>query len=256
MVTIKSKQEIEKMREACKIADLAQRAVEKAIKPGVSTWELDKIAEKEMRKYGAIPAEKGYPSGVKGVPDFPGSICASVNDEVIHGIPSKKVILREGDIISIDLVAYKDGFNGDCARTYAVGKIDKASQKLIEVTKQAFFEGIKYAKKGNRIGDVSHAIGEFVEKNGFNVVKEFQGHGIGRQMHEDPGIPNYGKQGRGIRLEPGMTLAIEPMVMAGSDEILELEDGWTIITEDGQRAAHYENTILITENEPEILTKN
>ena len=147
MVTIKSKQEIEKMREACKIADLAQRAVEKAIKPGVSTWELDKIAENEMRKYGAIPAEKGYPSGVKGVPDFPGSICASVNDEVIHGIPSKKVILREGDIISIDLVAYKDGFNGDCARTYAVGKIDKASQKLIEITKQAFFEGIKYAKK-------------------------------------------------------------------------------------------------------------
>ena len=254
MVTIKSKQEIEKMREACKIADLAQRAVEKAIKPGVSTWELDKIAENEMRKYGAIPAEKGYPSGVKGVPDFPGSICASVNDEVIHGIPSKKVILREGDIISIDLVAYKDGFNGDCARTYAVGKIDKASQKLVEVTKQAFFEGIKYAKKGNRIGDVSHAIGEFVEKNGFNVVKEFQGHGIGRQMHEDPGIPNYGKQGRGIRLEPGMTLAIEPMVMAGSDEILELEDGWTIVTEDGKRAAHYENTILITENEPEILT--
>ena len=256
MVTIKSKQEIEKMREAGRIADLAQRAVEKAIKPGISTWELDKIAESEMRKYGAIPAEKGYPSGVKGVPAFPGAICASVNDEVIHGIPSKKVILKEGDIISIDLVAYKDGFNGDCARTYAVGKIDKASQKLIEVTKQAFFEGIKFAKKGNRIGDISHAIGEFVEKNGFNVVKEFQGHGIGRQMHEDPGIPNYGKQGRGIRLEPGMTLAIEPMVMAGSDGILELDDGWTIITEDGQRAAHYENTILITENEPEILTKN
>ena len=256
MVTIKSKQEIEKMREAGKIADLAQRAVEKAIRPGVSTWELDKIAENEMKKYGAIPAEKGYPSGVKGVPAFPGSICASVNDEVIHGIPSKRVILKEGDIISIDLVAYKDGFNGDCARTYAVGKIDKTSQKLIEVTKQAFFEGIKFAKKGNRIGDVSHAIGEFVEENGFNVVKEFQGHGIGRQMHEDPGIPNYGKQGRGVRLEPGMTLAIEPMVMVGSDEILELDDGWTIITEDGQRAAHYENTILITENEPEILTKN
>ena len=254
MVTIKSKQEIEKMREACKIADLAQRAVEKAIKPGVSTWELDKIAENEMRKYGAIPAEKGYPSGVKGVPDFPGSICASVNDEVIHGIPSKKVILREGDIISIDLVAYKDGFNGDCARTYAVGKIDKASQKLVEVTKQAFFEGIKYAKKGNRIGDVSHAIVEFVEKNGFNVVKEFQGHGIGESMHDDPGIPNYGKAGRGIRLEPGMTLAIEPMVIMGKPNILELDDGWTIITEDGSLAAHYENTILITENEPEILT--
>lgn len=255
MVTIKSKQEIEKMREACKIAALAQKAVENAIKPGISTWELDKIAEDEMRKHGAIPAEKGYPSGVKGVPSFPGSICASVNDEVIHGIPSKKVILKEGDIVSIDLVALKDGFNGDCARTYTVGKIDKNTQKLIEVTKQAFYEGIKFAKKGNRIGDVSHAIGEFVEKNGFNVVKEFQGHGIGRQMHEDPGIPNYGREGRGIRLEPGMTLAIEPMVMAGSDEILELDDGWTIITEDGQNSAHYENTILITENEPEILTK-
>ena len=255
MVTIKSKQEIEKMREACRIAALAQKAIEEAIKPGISTWELDKIAEDTMRKHGAIPAEKGYPSGVKGVPPFPGSICASVNDEVIHGIPSKRVILKEGDIISIDLVAYKDGFNGDCARTYAVGKIDKEAQKLIEVTKQAFFEGIKFAKKGNRIGDVSHAIGQFVEKNGFNVVKEFQGHGIGRQMHEDPGIPNYGREGRGIRLEPGMTLAIEPMVMVGSDEILELDDGWTIITEDGSRAAHYENTILITENEPEILTK-
>lgn len=255
MVTIKSKQEIEKMREACRVAALAQKAVEEAIKPGISTWELDKIAENEMRKYGAIPAEKGYPSGVKGVANFPGSICASVNDEVIHGIPSKRVILKDGDIISIDLVAYKDGFNGDCARTYAVGKIDKNSQKLIEITKQAFFEGIKFAKKGNRIGDVSHAIGEFVEKNGLNVVKEFQGHGIGRQMHEDPGIPNYGRVGRGIRLEPGMTLAIEPMVIAGSDEILELDDGWTIITEDGSRSAHYENTILITENEPEILTK-
>ena len=255
MVTIKSKQEIEKMREACRVAALAQKAVEEAIKPGISTWELDKIAENEMRKNGAIPAEKGYPSGVKGVPNFPGSICASVNDEVIHGIPSKKVILKEGDIVSIDLVAYKDGFNGDCARTYTVGKIDKESQKLIEITKQSLYEGIKYAKKGNRLGDVCHAIGEFVEKNGFNVVKEFQGHGIGRQMHEDPGIPNYGRAGRGIRLEPGMTLAIEPMVMAGSDEILELDDGWTIVTEDGKRAAHYENTILITENEPEILTK-
>ena len=256
MITIKSKQEIEKMRETCRVAYLAQKAVEKAIRPGISTLELDEIAENEMRKNGAIPAEKGYPSGVKGIPPFPGSICASVNDEVIHGIPSKNAILKEGDIISIDLVAYKDGFNGDCARTYTVGKIDKQSQKLVEVTKQAFFEGIKFARKGNRIGDISHAIGEFVEKNGFSVVKEFQGHGIGRQMHEDPGIPNYGKQGRGARLEPGMTLAIEPMVIEGGDGILELEDGWTIITEDGTKAAHYENTILITENEPEILTKN
>ncbi len=193
MVTIKSKQEIEKMREACKVAALAQKAVEEAIKPGISTWELDKIAENVMRQNGAIPAEKGYPSGVKGVPAFPGSICASVNDEVIHGIPSKRVILKEGDIVSIDLVALKDGFNGDCARTYVVGNIDKETKRLIDVTKQAFFEGIKYAKKGNRLGDISHRIGEYVEKNGFSVVKEFQGHGIGRSMHEDPGIPNFRK---------------------------------------------------------------
>lgn len=254
MVTIKSKQEIEKMREACRVAALTQKAVEKAIRPGISTWELDKIAENTMRANGAIPAEKGYPSGEKGIPPFPGSICASVNDEVIHGIPSKRVILKEGDIVSIDLVALKDGFNGDCARTYVVGSIDKETKRLIDVTKQAFFEGIKYAKKGNRLGDICHAIGEYVEKNGFSVVKEFQGHGIGRSMHEDPGIPNYGKAGRGIRLEPGMTLAIEPMVIYGKDGILELDDGWTIITEDGSNAAHYENTILITENEPEVLT--
>lgn len=254
MVTIKSKQEIEKMREACRVAAITQKAVEEAIKPGISTWELDKIAENVMRQNGAIPAEKGYPSGVKGVPAFPGSICASVNDEVIHGIPSKRVILKEGDIVSIDLVALKDGFNGDCARTYIVGNIDKETKRLIEVTKQAFFEGIKYAKKGNRLGDISHSIGEYVEKNGFSVVKEFQGHGIGRSMHEDPGIPNFGKAGRGIRLEPGMTLAIEPMVIYGKDGILELDDGWTIISEDGSKSAHYENTILITENEPEILT--
>ena len=255
MVTIKSKSEIEKMREAGRVAMLAQKAIEEAIRPGISTWELDKIAENTMRANGAIPAEKGYPSGVKGVPDFPGSICASVNDEVIHGIPSKNVILKEGDIISVDLVAYKDGFNGDCARTYAVGKIDKVSERLIEVAKEAFYEGIKYAKKGNRVGDISHAIGEYIHQNGFGLVREFQGHGIGREMHEEPGVPNFGKAGKGLRLEPGMTIAVEPMIMVGSEEILELDDGWTIVTEDGSNAAHYENTILITENEPEILTK-
>ena len=172
----------------------------------------------------------------------------------IHGIPSKKEILKEGDIVSVDLVAYKDGFNGDCARTYTVGKVDKNTLKLLEITKQAFFEGIRFAKKGYRIGDISHAIGKFVEDNGFSVVKEFQGHGIGRQMHEDPGIPNYGKAGKGIRLEPGMTLAIEPMVIQGKPDILELDDGWGIISEDGTNACHYENTILITEKEPKILT--
>lgn len=254
MVYIKSKSEIIKMREASRIANLAQKAIERAIKPGVSTLELDKIAESVIRENGGIPAEKGYPSGIKGVPDFPGSICASVNDNIIHGIPSKYNVLKEGDIISVDLVVYKDGFNGDCARTYFVGEVSSDAKRLVEVTKQAFFEGIKYAKKGNRLGDISYAIGSFVRKNGFDVIKEFQGHGIGRQMHEDPGIPNYGKPGKGIRLEEGMTLAIEPMVVAGLPEICQDEDGWSIWTVDGSLSAHYENTILITEKEPEILT--
>ncbi len=254
MVYIKSKHEIDKMKEACRIANLAQKAVERAIRPGISTLELDKIAEATMRENGAIPAEKGYPSGMKGVPDFPGSICASINDNIIHGIPSKHAILLEGDIISVDLVAYKDGFNGDCARTYFVGNVSDRAKRLVDVTKQAFFEGIKYAKKGNRLGDISHAIGSFVEKNGYNVIKEFEGHGIGRQMHEEPGIPNYGKAGRGIRLEPGMTLAIEPMVVEKSPEICQGDDGWSIWTLDEGLSAHYENTILITEKEPEILT--
>ena len=254
MVYIKSKNEIEKMREACRVANLAQKAIERAIKPGVSTWELDQIAETTMKENGAIPAEKGYPSGMKGVPDFPASICASVNDNIIHGIPSKRTILKEGDIISVDLVAYKDGFNGDCCRTYCVGNVSEEAKRLVEVTKQAFFEGIKYAKKGNRLGDICHAIGSFVQANGFDVIREFQGHGIGREMHEDPGIPNYGKAGKGIRLEPGMTLAIEPMVVAGSPEICEGDDGWSIWTVDESLSAHYENTILITEKEPEILT--
>ena len=253
MVTIKSKKEIEKMREACRVTALVYEKIEKFIKPGITTLELDKFAEKIIRENGGIPAQKGYPSGQRKVPPFPGTLCISINDEIIHGIPSKRVI-KDGDVVSIDLVVYKNGFNGDAARTYIVGKTNKEKQKLVDITKQAFFEGIKYAVKGNRIGDISHAIGEFVEKNGFNVVKEFQGHGIGEEMHEDPGIPNYGKAGRGIRLEPGMTLAIEPMVMVGKPNICVLDDGWTIVTEDESLAAHYENTILITEKEPEILT--
>ena len=253
MVDIKSKREIEFMKEACRITALAHEAIKKAIKPGISTKELDEIAEKVIRENGGIPAQKGYPSGQKGIPDFPSSICTSINDEVIHGIPSEKIQLKEGDIISVDLVSYKDGYNGDAARTYAVGKVSKDAQMLIDITKQAFYEGLKYARLGNRIGDVCHAIGEFVEKNGYSV-KEFQGHGIGRKMHEDPGIPNYGKAGKGVKLEPGMTLAIEPMVIMGKENILELDDGWTIVTQDGSLAAHYENTILITEKEPEILT--
>ena len=254
MVTIKSKKEIEYMKEASRVTATVHKKLEEVIKPGITTAYLDQVAEETIRSLGGIPAQKGYPSGVRGVPAFPSAICVSINDEVIHGIPSKNVIIKDGDVVSIDLVVFKDGFNGDAARTYIVGKGSKQANDLVNVTKQAFFEGIKYAKKGNRIGDISHAIGEFVHQNGYSVVKEFQGHGIGRQMHEDPGIPNYGKAGRGLRLEPGMTLAIEPMVIAGKPDILELEDGWTIVTEDGSLAAHYENTILITENEPEILT--
>ena len=254
MVTIKSKREIELMKEACKVVALTYEKLEKEIKPGMTTYELDQIAEKTMRSLGAIPAEKGYDSGIRGVPKFPASICVSINDEVIHGIPSKNRIIKNGDVVSIDTVALKDGFNGDAARTFIVGKSSKEAQRLVEVTKQAFFEGIKFAKPGYRIGDISHAIGEYVRSQGYSVVKEFQGHGIGREMHEDPGIPNYGKAGRGMKIEPGMTLAIEPMVIQGKPNILELDDGWTIITEDGSLAAHYENTIVITEKEPKILT--
>ena len=254
MVTIKSKKEIELMKEACKVVDILYKELENKIKPGMSTWELDKIAEQIMKNHGAIPAEKGYDIGIKGVPPYPAATCISVNDEVIHGIPSKHKIIRDGDIVSVDTVAFKNGFNGDAARTFLVGNVTPEAKRLVDITRQAFFEGIKYAKSGNRVGDISHAIGEFVKQNGYSVVKEFQGHGIGRQMHEDPGIPNFGKEGKGIRLEPGMTLAVEPMVIEGKDGILELDDGWTIITEDGSLAAHYENTILITEKEPEILT--
>ena len=254
MVTIKSKREIELMKEACKVVALTYEKLEKEIKPGMTTLELDEIAENTMRSLGAIPAEKGYDSGIRGIPRFPASICVSINDEVIHGIPSKHRIIKDGDVVSIDTVALKDGFNGDAARTFIVGKASKEAQRLVDVTKQAFFEGIKFAKPGYRIGDISHAIGEYVRSQGFSVLREFQGHGIGREMHEDPGIPNYGKAGRGMKIEPGMTLAIEPMVIQGKPNILELEDGWTIITEDGSLAAHYENTILITEKEPKILT--
>ena len=254
MVTIKSKKEIELMKEACRVTALAHKAIEDAIRPGITTAELDKIAEDTMKKYGGISAEKGYDPWIKGVPPYPAATCISINDEVIHGVPSKNRVIKDGDIVSVDLVALKNGFNGDAARTFMVGNVSKEAKRLVEVTRQAFFEGIQYAKPGNRIGDVCHAIGEYVHSQGYSVVREFQGHGIGREMHEDPGIPNYGKAGRGIRLEPGMTLAIEPMVIQGKPGILELDDGWTIITEDGSLAAHYENTILITEKEPEILT--
>ena len=240
MITIKNAKEIEIMREAGKVVATLYDYIESIIKPGMTTYELDQLAEAKIRELGAIPAEKGY--------------CVSINDEVIHGVPSKHKIIKEGDIVSVDTVALKNGFNGDAARTFVVGKVSKEAQRLIDVTTQAFFEGLKYCRPGFRVGDISHAVGQYVESQGYSVVREFQGHGIGRDMHEDPGIPNYGKAGRGARLEPGMTICVEPMVIQGKPDILELDDGWTIITEDGSLAAHYENTILITKDEPEILT--
>ena len=254
MVTIKSQKEIELMKDVCKIVAKFYDELEKKVRPGISTYELNEEAEKIMRDLGGIPAQIGYNPGVAGIPPFPAATCISVNDEVIHGIPRKNKIIKDGDIVSIDTVILKNGFNGDAARTFMVGNVSKEAKRLVEVTKQAFFEGLKFAKKGYRVGDISHAIGEYVKSQGFSVLKEFQGHGIGRQMHEDPGIPNYGKAGKGIRLEPGMTICIEPMVIQGKENILELDDGWTIVTEDGSLASHYENTILITENEPKVLT--
>ena len=254
MVSIKSEKEIKLMEEVCKVVAKFYEQLEEEIRPGISTLELDSKAEKIMRSLGAIPAQIGYNPGIKGIPVYKHATCISVNDEVIHGIPNRNKIIKEGDLVSIDTVALKNGFNGDAARTFIVGKTSKDAQRLVDITQRAFYEGIKFAKPGFRIGDISHAIGEFVKENGYSVVREFEGHGIGKQMHEEPEIPNYGKAGHGIRLMPGMTLAIEPMVIQGKPNILELEDGWTIVTEDGSLAAHYENTILITENEPKILT--
>lgn len=254
MISIKSKREIELMKEACKLTALTYDYIEKIIRPGMSTLELDNLAEKFIRDHGGIPAQKGYPSGVRGVPDFPGTLCISINDVVIHGIPSKDIIIKDGDIVSVDLVVLKNGYNGDAARTFLIGNCSDEAKKLVAVTKQAFFEGLKCAKPGNRVGDISHAVETYVRSKGFNLVREFQGHGIGKEMHEEPGVPNIGKAGRGPRLEKGMTICIEPMVMVGKEDIWELEDGWTIATQDGSLSAHYENTILITENEPKILT--
>jgi methionyl aminopeptidase len=254
MITIKSKKEIDLMQEACRLTAQTYDYIESIIKPGMSTFELDSLAEKFIREHGGIPAEKGYPSGVKGVPAFPGSLCVSINDVVIHGVPSKDVIIKDGDVVSVDTVVLKNGYNGDAARTFLVGNCSKEAKELVAVTKQAFYEGMKMAVPGNRVGDISHAIETYVKSFGYNLVREFQGHGIGKEMHEDPGIPNVGKAGRGPRLEKGMTICIEPMVMAGKPDIWELEDGWSIATQDGSLSAHYENTILITEKEPKILT--
>jgi methionyl aminopeptidase len=252
MISIKSKHEIELMKKAGEIVGIVLNKLEEAVRPGITTKELDELAEKTIRSYGAIPSFKGV-KGFAGAIDFPGSICASLNDEVVHGFPSLKE-LKDGDIISIDVGAQLNGFQGDAARTFAVGNVSEEAKRLIEVTKQSFFEGIKYAVAGNRIIDISGGVQDYVEKNGFSVVREFVGHGIGREMHEPPEVPNYRTRNRGPRLEEGMALAVEPMVNVGGFGIKMLSNKWTVVTQDGSLSAHYENTIAVTENEPLILT--
>ncbi|MDD5913670.1 MAG: type I methionyl aminopeptidase [Oscillospiraceae bacterium] len=246
MITIKSAREIELMRRAGKITAAARALAGEMVKPGVTTQEIDRAVCRFIRSQGAEPSFLNYNG-------YPASVCISVNDEVIHGIPGKRV-LREGDIVSVDVGAYIGGYHGDCAATYACGKISEEAQRLIDVTRQSFFEGIKYAREGGRLSDVSHAIEEYVEGNGFSVVREYVGHGIGRNMHESPEVPNFGIAGHGPKLLRGMTLAVEPMVNAGTAAIRQMPDGWTVKTRDGKYAAHYENTILITSDEPELLT--
>lgn len=247
MIYIKSRQEIELMREAGKIVAEAHELIREAVRPGITTKELDKIAEKHILKKGATPAFKGYGG-------FPASICASVNHEVVHGIPGLKT-LEDGDIISIDIGALYKGYYGDAAKTHAVGKISQRAQELIEVTRESFYEGIKFAKLGYRLSDISYAIQSHVEKHGFSVVRNYVGHGIGTNMHEEPQIPNYGPPGKGPRLREGMVLAIEPMINIGTYDVKVLSDGWTVVTLDGEYSAHYEHTVAITDEEPEILTK-
>lgn len=246
-VTIKSNREIELMREAGRILCEVHDELEKAIKPGISTKDIDRLGEKLIRSYGCIPSFLNYNG-------YPGSICVSVNDEVVHGIPDKKRIIKEGDIVSLDAGVIYKGYHSDAARTHAVGKIGAEAERLIKVTKESFFEGIKYAKAGNHLYDISRAIQTYVEANGFSVVRDLVGHGIGTNLHEDPQIPNFKQKGRGIRLVPGMTLAIEPMVNAGAYDVWWLEDDWTVVTQDGSLSAHYENTVLITDGEPELLS--
>lgn len=253
MISIKSKNELDLMKKAGEVVALAHKKVEESIKPGVTTAELDRIVEEIIISNGAIPSFKGYKAPYPGAIDYPSSICASVNNEVVHGIPGLRE-LKDGDIISIDIGAYLNGFHGDAARTFAVGKISSEAQKLIEVTKQSFFEGIKNAVEGNRIVDISSAIENYIVSFGYSVVREYVGHGIGREMHEEPQIPNYRSRERGPRLQRGMTLAVEPMVNEGTYRVELLNNKWTVVTADGKLSAHYENTIAVTENEPVILT--
>lgn len=246
-VSVKSKREIELMREAGRILGTVLNDLEKEVKSGVSTWHIDKIGEEMIRSYNCIPSFLGYGG-------FPGSICVSVNEQVVHGIPSKKTILKEGDIVSIDAGVIYKGYHSDAARTYGVGQISPEAAKLIEVTKQSFFEGIKFAKEGCHLYEISNAIADYNEKFGYGVIRDLVGHGIGTELHEDPEVPNFRQERRGMKLYEGMTLAIEPMVAAGGYAVRTLDDDWTTVTADNSLSAHYENTVLITKEGPQILS--
>ncbi|MBR4395343.1 MAG: type I methionyl aminopeptidase [Eubacteriaceae bacterium] len=248
MIQIKSDEEVEKMAEAGRITALGMQAVAEAIRPGVSTWELDRIARRTLTKLKARPAFLNYGG-------FPGSICASKNSVVVHGIPSRRNILREGDIISIDIGAVYGGYVGDMARTFPVGEVSEEAKRLIRVTEEAFWKGIEFARVGFRLGDLSHAIQEHAEASGFGVVRDYVGHGIGEEMHEDPVVPNYGTPGHGLRFEKGLVIAVEPMINLGTWEVTtDDDDGWTVRTADGKISAHYENTIAVTDGDPRVLT--
>lgn len=247
LITIKSPQEIEKMRAAGRLTAQARALAGSMVRPGVSTFEIDREVRKFIESHGAKPSFLGYGG-------FPASICASVNDVVIHGIPSQEQRLKEGDIVSVDVGAYLHGYHGDCAATFLCGTVSPEAQRLVEVTRQSFFEGIQFARAGNRVRDIGAAVQRYVESFGYSVVRDFVGHGVGREMHEPPEVPNYGAAGHGARFQPGMVIAVEPMVCMGDWHVRVLRDKWTTVSADGSLTAHYENTILITEDAPVILT--
>lgn len=247
MIIIKSKQEIDLMRESGKVTGYILNTLADFIKPGISTMDVDRYVEDTIRKHKMIPTFKGYGG-------FPGSACVSINEEVVHGIPDKKRMIHEGDIVSVDVGSTYKGYVSDAARTYAVGKVDAEAQRLIDVTRESFFAGMEFARVGYRLSDISHAIQTHAEGAGFSVIRDFVGHGVGREMHEDPQIPNYGKPGKGPRLVAGMVFAIEPMICQGTYEVETLLNDWTVVTADGKLAAHYENTVVINDGEPELLT--
>jgi len=247
MIVLKNASQIADMREAGKITGEALALAGEAVRPGITTYELDLMIRKCIEKHGAKPSFLGYGG-------FPGSACISINDQVIHGIPSKKTVLCDGDIVKIDVGAYYRGFHGDSANTFPVGEVSPEAKRLIEVTKESFYRGVSAIGEGARIGDIGHAIDSFVRENGYSVVRKYNGHGVGRDLHEDPEVPNFGTPGRGQRLCAGMVIAIEPMVNVGTHEVKELSDGWTVVTADGKLSAHYEHTVAVTANGAVLLT--